>query len=388
MGARMKLIAAFGAGLLAMAVAFGVITIADNGNGNGNTANVATPTQQPDGSSDNGSASIIQVDEDCKTAADIYEAISPSVVQIDVASPGVSGTGTGIVIDEEGHILTNNHVAGAGTSITVTFDDGETASATLAGTDPQNDLAIIKVDPADHDLVPATLGDSSELRVGDSVLALGTPFNLQGTLTQGIVSALDRAYSEGNGTRPIRGMIQTDAAINPGNSGGPLINCYGEVVGVNTLLENPTGQSVNVGVGFAVAINTAKAELDELKGGEEIQHAWLGIAGLDVTPTLRQELNLTVDEGVYVTYTNANSPADDAGIIGAFENEVEAANAQDPEPGGDVITAADGQEMTSIEQLAGYLADEKRPGDTVDLTVVRDGQEMTITAMLAQWPSL
>jgi S1-C subfamily serine protease len=384
----MKLITAFGAGLLAMAAVFGVIAVVDDGGGDtsSNTQNVATATERPDGGND-GSASNIQVDEDCKTAAEIYEEVSPSIIQIDISGAGLSGTGTGIILDEEGYILTNNHVIASGDTISVTFGDGETAQATGVGTDPQNDLAIIKIDPADHELVPATLGDSSELRVGDSVLALGSPFNLQGTLTQGIVSALDRAYSEGNGTRPIRGMIQTDAAINPGNSGGPLINCYGEVIGVNTLLENPTGERVNVGVGFAVAINTAKAELDDLKSGEEIQHAWLGIAGLDLTPALQEELDLTVDEGVYVTFVNPGSPADDAGLIGAFTNEFEATNATDPEQGGDVITAADGEDMTGIEKLAGYLANEKRPGDTVDLTVIRDGEEMTITATLAQWPS-
>ena len=236
------------------------------------------------------------------------------MVEIDISGSSdfggtISGTGTGIVLDEDGHILTNNHVIDDADEITVLFDDGGTATATIVGTDNQNDLAVIKIDPSEHDLSPATLGDSSDLRVGDTVLALGNPFNLEGSLTQGIVSGLDRAYSEGNSTRPIRGMIQTDAAINPGNSGGPLLDCHGEVVGVNTLLENPTGDTVNVGVGFAVAVNTVKAELDRPEvGGEIVQHAWLGIAGLDVTSALNDQFDLTVDQGVYVTYVNPGQP--------------------------------------------------------------------------------
>src|SRR6185295_18588875 len=141
-------------------------------------------------------------------------------------------------------------------------------------------------------------------------LALGNPFNLEGTLTAGIVSALDRAYSEGNGTRPIRGMIQTDAPINPGNSGGPLINCQGEVIGVNTLLDNPTGDSVNVGVAFAVAINTAKAELTQLEASQTVQHAYLGVSGEPVNPSMASDLNLSVDKGVYILLVANGGPAD------------------------------------------------------------------------------
>jgi S1-C subfamily serine protease len=242
------------------------------------------------------------------------------------------------------------------------------------------------VDPSDHDLDPVALGDSNELRVGDPVLAIGNPFNLEGTLTQGIVSALHRTYATGSSTRPIRDMIQTDAAINPGNSGGPLINCYGEVIGVNTLLENPTGDRVNVGVGFAVSVNTVLSELDELKAGQEIGHAWLGIAGADISPALAEGLGLDVDEGVYVTLVTPGSPADNAGLIGAFANDAEAQTAEDPPPGGDVIIAADGEPVSGIDDLATFLDQEHDPGDTVDLTVVRDGREITVRATLSDWP--
>ncbi|MEK7247840.1 MAG: trypsin-like peptidase domain-containing protein [Chloroflexota bacterium] len=375
-----------------MAAVVGVIALASGGDNNGGSVQNVTSGTPKATSGSNGTASNQTTTGDCQSAADIYEEVRPSVVEIDISGSSslggtISGTGTGIVLDEEGHILTNNHVIDSADEISVLFDDGDTATATVAGTDTQNDLAVIKIDPAEHDLSPATLGDSSDLRVGDSVLALGNPFNLEGSLTQGIVSGLNRAYSEGASTRPIRGMIQTDAAINPGNSGGPLINCYGDVVGVNTLLENPTGDTVNVGVGFAVAVNTVKAELEDLKSSAEVQPAWLGIAGVDVASALKDQLNLTVDQGVYVTLVNAGSPAADAGLIGAFANQDEANAATEPVAGGDVIVSADGEEMTSIDQLATYLDRNKAPGATVELGVVRDGQEQTITATLAPWPS-
>ena len=392
MHGRMRLAAAFVGGLLAMAAVVGVIALASGGDNNGGSVQNVTSGTPKATSGSNGTASNQTTTGDCQSAADIYEEVRPSVVEIDISGSSslggtISGTGTGIVLDEEGHILTNNHVIDSADEISVLFDDGDTATATVAGTDTQNDLAVIKIDPAEHDLSPATLGDSSDLRVGDSVLALGNPFNLEGSLTQGIVSGLNRAYSEGASTRPIRGMIQTDAAINPGNSGGPLINCYGDVVGVNTLLENPTGDTVNVGVGFAVAVNTVKAELEDLKSSAEVQPAWLGIAGVDVASALKDQLNLTVDQGVYVTLVNAGSPAADAGLIGAFANQDEANAATEPVAGGDVIVSADGEEMTSIDQLATYLDRNKAPGATVELGVVRDGQEQTITATLAPWPS-
>lgn len=392
MQGRMRLAAAFVGGLLAMAAVVGVIALASGGNDNGGSVQNVTSVTPKATSGSNGAASIQTSNGDCLSAADIYEKVRPSIVEIDISGSSnfggsISGTGTGIVLDKEGDILTNNHVIDSADQITVLFNDGSTATATVAGTDIQNDLAVIKIDPSAQNLSPATLGDSSNLRVGDTVLALGNPFNLEGSLTQGIVSGLDRAYSEGNSTRPIRGMIQTDAAINPGNSGGPLLDCRGEVVGVNTLLENPTGDSVNIGVGFAVAVNTVKAELDALKSSTEVQHAWLGIAGEDVTAALKNQLNLTVDKGVYVTLVTAGSPADDAGLAGAFASQSQANGATEPVAGGDVIISADGQEMTSIDQLATYLDRSKSPGDTVELGIVRDGQERTITATLAPWPS-
>lgn len=325
--------------------------------------------------------------EGCLSAADIYEAVRPSVVRVNSSSAQSAGTGSGVVIDEEGHVLTNNHVINGASSVEVVFADGSTSGAEIVGTDPANDLAVLDITDASVDLKPAKIGDSGALRVGDSVLALGTPFSLEGTLTQGIVSALDRTYASGSTTRPIRGMIQTDAAVNPGNSGGPLLNCTGEVIGINTLLENPTGENVNVGIAFAVSSNTATQSLPDMLAGTTVSHPWLGIAGADVTPALAEELGLDSDSGVYVTVVSSGSPADDAGIIGAFASANEASASDNLVPGGDVITAVDGQDVTGIEDFAGYLAEKKHPGDSVELTVQRDGETMTVTAKLAEWPS-
>jgi S1-C subfamily serine protease len=383
--------AAFVGGVIITAGVVGGVLALDGSDGGNNTPDsAAVVTDAP--ASGTGSQ-VLAVDEDCSSAADIYESVRPSVVQVNVsATQGTpfgnqqsSGTGTGIVLDDEGHILTNFHVAGDADTIDVRFSDGDVVSAEFVGGDAANDLAVIQVDPADHDLVPAELGDSDELRVGDPVLAIGSPFQLEGTLTQGVVSALDRTYAANNSTRPIRDMIQTDASINPGNSGGPLLNCYGEVVGINTLLENPTGDAVNVGIAFAVSINTAKSELDELTTGATVQHAWLGIAGADITPSLADALDLTVDTGVYVTLVTNGGPADDAGLVPAAQSENQLTGDVPPQ-GGDVITEADGIEMTGIDELATYLGTEKKPGDTVELSVVRDGEVMTVTATLDDWP--
>jgi S1-C subfamily serine protease len=270
--------------------------------------------------------------------------------------------------------------------IEVTLNDGSTLAATLVGSDPGNDLAVIHIDPPAGGLTVANLGDSDKLQVGDSVFAIGNPFGLEATFTEGIVSAVGRTYSPGTGTRPLRNMIQTDAAVNPGNSGGPLINCHGEVVGVNSLLENPTGQGVNVGIAFAVSINTAKHSLDDLKAGNTISHPWLGIAGRELTPALAKELGLSTDHGVYVITVAQNSPADEAGLRPAVQSEDVLPNSSDLPPGGDVILAVDGTAVNDVDQLAGYLDSQKRAGDTVTLDVLRDGQNITIDATLAEWP--
>ena len=266
--AKTRIIPAVGAAFLAgVLVTLGLIQFFGSAGGPLSTASAARATP---GSGTNGNA----VSASGLLPEDIYQNVRPSVVKIAVTATVSSGrfgqrqqqisaTGTGIVIDGSGNILTNYHVIADAQTIEVRFDDGATVSAVIGGTDPANDIAVIKVDPSAHSLAPATLGDASTVRVGDSVLALGNPFELEGTLTKGIVSGLNRTFAEDSNTT-LTGLIQTDAAVNPGNSGGPLLDSQGQVIGINTLLDNPTGETVFVGVAFAVSINTVKTELVSL----------------------------------------------------------------------------------------------------------------------------
>jgi len=264
-------------------------------------------------SSDSDSSEQVSLSSSCLPASEVYEQLRPAVVEITSTvsarspfEPSAEGSGSGIIIDEQGLILTNYHVIADADNLEVKFADGTTVSAQVVGRDPGSELAVIQANVSDQELTVAPLGDSDAVQVGDPVLAIGSPFNLEGTLTQGIVSALGRTYAQEDGTRPIRNMIQTDAAVNPGNSGGPLLDCQGEVIGINTLLENPTGDRVNVGVAFAVPINTAKRFLPDMLAGETVSHPWLGIAGQEVTPALAEDLDLPVDAGVYVTLVAAD----------------------------------------------------------------------------------
>jgi len=320
--------------------------------------------------------------------ADLYEQTRPSVVRITTlsTSSGIlggssEGTGSGVVIDKEGHILTNYHVVADAREMQVTLWDETTGTAELVGSDPTNDLAVIKADLPAEELSPATLGDSDAIRIGESVIAIGNPFGLEGTVTEGIISGLDRTLSQ-TGQRPIRQLIQTDAAINPGNSGGPLVNASGEVIGINSALENPTGTGVFVGVGYAIPINAAKRFLPEMLAGETVVHPRLGISGRTLTPDLAEILNIGVDSGVYVVEVDPSSAAGRAEVQGSQQG-----TSQSPlsvPPGGDVIVKIDDQETPTFENLADYI-DTKKPGDTVTLHIVREGKEITVEVQLAEW---
>ena len=384
---------ALASALIGVAVATVVFQPWSDGGDAGNSAESPASTASTSDTADRSSGEA-SLSAGCLSTADIYERLRPALVQIRTTTGGQNplapesgGSGSGIVIDSDGSILTNNHVIAGADSLEVRFADGSTASATVVGRDPGNDLALIRADLEGQGLTVAPLGDSAAVRVGDPILALGNPFNLEGTLTQGIVSALDRTYSPGGNTRPIRAMIQIDAAVNPGNSGGPLINCHAEVIGVNTLLENPTGDNVNVGVAFAVPINAAKQSLPDMRAGRTVSHSWLGIAGQEITPALADDLGLSVEAGVYVTLVASGSPAQEAGLRGAFDSENEANSSSSLARGGDVIVAVDGRSVGSVEELAAYLDGEKKPGDTVRLKVVRDGDELALEAALAEWPA-
>ncbi|MEV7806826.1 trypsin-like peptidase domain-containing protein [Microbispora sp. NPDC088329] len=314
------------------------------------------------------------------TIAAVAKAIMPSVVSIEVKSATAGGEGSGVILSADGLILTNNHVVsmgggGAGT-VTVKFSDGKTASAVIKGTDPLTDLAVIQAQGVSG-LTPASLGDSDKLQVGDAVLAIGSPLGLEGSVTSGIVSALDRTLTEapeeqqqpqfpwgmGQQQQPqsqgttIGGMIQTDAAINPGNSGGALVNSSGQVVGVNTAIATSGSSSGNIGVGFAIPINTAKLVSDQLIQTGKATHAFLGVSVADAVGGA---------SGAVVSSITAGSPAEKAGL-----------------KEGDLITKINDKPVDSAEAVLGTIRS-SRPGDRVTVTFTRDGKETTITATLAE----
>jgi S1-C subfamily serine protease len=291
-------------------------------------------------------------------AGAVYRAVGPSIVEINVQSQvrrGLtpSGSGTGFVVDAGGLVITNNHVVSGSSNVSVTFSNGETRSAQVVGTDSSNDLALLRVETMPSGIPAVTLGDSSTVEVGETAIAIGSPFGLEQTVTQGIVSAVERNWSSTGPT--LRGLIQTDAPINPGNSGGPLLNARGEVIGITTLIESPVRG--NVGVGFAVPVNIVKQQLDQLESGANLQQGYLGVTS---DPTA-----VDPDQpGVTIQAVEAGSGAAQAGM----------------QPG-DIISAIDGNAVTDYESLVGQLSG-KQPGETLTVTVVRNGQEQEFEVTL------
>jgi S1-C subfamily serine protease len=335
------------------------------------------------------------------TAADIYQRYAPGVVfvrseitqQTDNPFDTFGGTqqseatGSGFVIDATGDILTNNHVIDGATpgSITVQFADKKTLKATVVGKDPSTDLALLKVDPEGLDLKPLPLGSSKDVHVGDPTIAIGNPFGLDRTLTTGVVSALQRQIQAPNGFA-IKDVIQTDAAINPGNSGGPLIDAAGRVIGINSQIETGgNGSEGNVGIGFAVPIDTAKQILNQLKSGQSVQRAYLGVTSLTVDGQL-DALDLPVDHGALVQSVEPGSPADVAGLkAGNLQATLQGSSSSDVVLGGDIITKIDNTKIASDEQLAQIVADHK-PGDKVKIQIARKQAMKTLTVTLGRRP--
>ncbi len=297
---------------------------------------------------------------------------------------GGVATGSGFVIDTEGHVLTNNHVVEGAEKITVKLGDSDTEhSAEVVGADPASDLALLKVDAPAAELHPLTLGDSAKMEVGDPVVAIGNPFGLDRTVTSGIVSALQRQIQAPNGFS-ISNVIQTDAAINPGNSGGPLINAAGEVIGINSQIETGGGSNGNVGIGFAIPINTARAEIHQLETKGEVEHAWLGISGGTITPALAKAINLPIDEGVIVQTVEKGGPADKAGLEGG--NTAATIEGAEVKLGGDIITEIDGKKIAGMEEVV-EIVSAAQPGDSLELKVLRDGQTKTAKVTLGDRPN-
>jgi S1-C subfamily serine protease len=296
-------------------------------------------------------------------------------------------TGSGFVIDASGDILTNNHVIDGATpgSITVQFADKKTVKAKVVGKDPSTDLALLKVVPDGLALKALPLGSSKDVHVGDPTIAIGNPFGLDRTLTTGVVSALQRQISAPNGFA-IKDVIQTDAAINPGNSGGPLIDSTGRVIGINSQIETGgNGSSGSVGIGFAVPIDTAKAILNNLKSGQSVQRAYLGVTSLTVDGQL-DALNLPVNHGALVQTVEPGSPADQAGLRAGDLQATMQNSANQVVLGGDIITKFDGKTITSSDQLA-QLVSSHKPGDKVKVEIVRKKAPQTVTVTLAKRPS-
>lgn len=340
----------------------------------------------------------------------IYEASVPSVVRINITqfadgpnnegglipedSPfnfpnpdGFSfprqGQGSGFVWDTEGHIVTNFHVVEGAEKIEVLFENGVNVEAEVVGTDPDSDLAVIKIDLPADELIPLPIGDSTTLNVGQLTVAIGAPFGQDFTMTSGIVSAIGRTIRSGNTPFSIPAAIQTDASINPGNSGGPLLNRQGEVIGINTQILSRSGS--NSGVGFAVPIDIAKRVVPSLIADQGYDYAWLGISGNTISAEVAELMNLPADtKGALIIGLAEDGPAEDAGLIGSEETDT--VEGLPYRYGGDIITAINGEGIEGINDVIRYLVDETRPGDQITVDVIRDGETVQIDVTLGSRP--
>jgi S1-C subfamily serine protease len=296
-------------------------------------------------------------------------------------------TGSGIVIDANGTILTNYHVVENAIKVTVSFEKGKTVNAQVVGKDPSNDLAVLRIHPDGLTLHPLTLGNSSGVQVGDPVLAIGNPFDLERTLTTGVISALQRQITAPNGFT-IDNVLQTDAPINPGNSGGPLLNAAGEVIGINSQIETGGSGGGSVGIGFAVPIDTAKSEISELEKGGTVRGAYIGLTSLTIDGSL-SALNLPVKSGALVQSVQKGTPAEKAGIKGGtVSGSTESGQVA---VGGDIITSIDGKAVTSSEDLAEDIS-AKKPDEKVSVGLLRANgkggyEHKTVSVTLAARPN-
>jgi S1-C subfamily serine protease len=388
-------------GVLVIALGFGFVT---------NFENPFTPSQIPEKISEPKPVIQEKPKEEIKPVAitnteiqtkspltTIFKRVENSVVQItskvSVVNPYIiingnplesqsTKLGSGFVYDDLGHIITNNHVIQGAKSVDVRFVDGNIYSAEVIGTDPFNDIAVLKItdDFSDEGIIPVTLGDSFTLEVGQQVIAIGNPHGLSNTMTTGIISQTGRLLPNKDAGYSIPSIIQTDTAINPGNSGGPLLDLNGNVIGMNTAIQSTTGDFA--GIGFAVPSNTVKRIVPELIQDGKYSHPWLGVAGTSLSPDIAKLLGLTKNyKGVIVTTIVKDSPAAKSGLQEASYNaNKELKNA-------DVIISIDGNPVRDIDDLIIYLAENKNVGDTVILQVNRNGQIVDLTTTLAERPA-
>jgi S1-C subfamily serine protease len=326
------------------------------------------------------------------TLVNLYEKVNPGVIAIRVLTGTGGGLGSGFVIDDEGHIVTNYHVVEEFSDLEISFPSGYKTRGEVLGIDTDSDLAVIKVDAPPEMLHPVTLGDSSQLKVGQTVIAIGNPFGLSGTMTTGIISALGRTLqsmrtSPGGAPFTAGDIIQTDTAINPGNSGGPLLNLKGEVVGVNRAIRtfNFTGEQepVNSGIGFAIAINIVKRVVPALIEDGTFDYPYLGVSSLpEINLTEQEALELPQSNGAYITSITPRGPAERAGLRGGTEET----SIPGLFAGGDLIIAVDGQPIQIFNDLLSYLINYKSPGDVILMTIIRDNEEMEVELTLDKRP--
>ena len=369
-----------------IAIAAGVVH-----SGGGSTTTVASPLTAPVDAKEEKNTNVVNqiYKADGNGVAFIESQLEPQESELlnpfgePEAESGGIATGSGFVIDDEGHILTNNHVIEGASKVEVKLGESEKEyEAEVVGADPGTDIALLKVEAPSKELHPLTLGHSSEVEVGDPVVAIGNPFGLDRTVTSGIVSALQRQIQAPNGFS-INHVIQTDAAINPGNSGGPLIDAAGAVIGINSQIATGGGGDGNVGIGFAIPIDTIRAEIKDLETKGEVEHAFLGISGGTITPELAKALNLPAEEGVIVQQVVKNGPADKAGLDAGTTSAT--INGEEVRLGGDIITEANGKPVKSMEELVEVIQDSK-PGDTLELKILRGGDEKTANVTLGTQP--
>ena len=317
----------------------------------------------------------------------LYEQVNAGVVSIQVVttSQGLTGAGagSGFIIDEQGHIVTNYHVVQNADEVTVIFFDGTQAIAEVVGQDPDSDLAVVRVDGLPENTHPLPLGDSDAVRPGQWVVAIGNPFGLASSMTAGIVSATGRTIPAVEVPYNIPQAIQTDAAINPGNSGGPLLNLRGEVIGVNAQIHTGSGIAANAGVGFAIPSNIVRRVIPVLVVEGEFQWPWLGISGGSVSLAIAEQNNLETQQGAYIVEVIAGGPAADAGLRGA--REIVSVNGIAVPVGGDVIVEVAGEPIETFDELLTIVANHD-PGDVLPLTVLRDGERLSVEVQLEPRP--
>jgi S1-C subfamily serine protease len=323
------------------------------------------------------------VDVEEQLIIDVYAKVSPAVVCITAEQQFGACIGSGFIIDQEGHIITNNHVAQAAEDPLVNLADERTVEATLLGGDPGSDLAVLKIDVPPEDLTPVELGDSSELKVGQRAIAIGNPFGLERTVTTGVISSLSRTLPREDSAFQIAQVLQTDAAINPGNSGGPLLDSQGRVIGVNTAIRSMSG--VNSGVGFSIPVDIVKRVVPELIAHGRYRHTWLGVRGQTISPEVVEAMDLPVQVGVLLFVIEPGGPAFKAGLQGG-DREVSVAGIPMRE-GGDIIIAINDVTVKGFDDLINYLASDTSVGEAVSLTVVRDGTEIKVDVTLEERPT-